>query len=104
MEAYIHTFTDFPPAKEIASASHISNGRLAIHISSREAVIDAVQHGLRFDDTFLRLTPLVRPTTRLTLSNVYPKTNSVLIKNLTFPQSGVPGSIHATIFIFVTKC
>ena len=65
------------------SASRISNGRIAIYLSSREAVIDAVQRGLEYGDSFLELTPLVRPTTRLTLSNVYPEIpNSVLINNI----------------------
>ena len=65
------------------SAFRISNGRIAIYLSSREAVIDAVQRGLEYDDSFLDLTPLVRPTTRLTLSNVYPGIpNLVLINNV----------------------
>ena len=48
-----------------------------------EPVIDAVQRGLEYGDSFLELTPLVRPTTRLTLSNVYPEIpNSVLVSNI----------------------
>ena len=64
----------------IISASRISNGRIAAYLSSREAVIRAVENGLTHDGTFIELTPLVQPTTRLTLSNVYPEIpNAVLL-------------------------
>ena len=67
----------------IISASRISNGRIAAYLSSREAVIGAVENGLTYDGTFIELTPLVQPTTRLTLSNVYPEIpNEVLVHNL----------------------
>ena len=85
IHSYIDSFTNAHPAKEVISASRISNGRIAIYLNTREAVMDAVQNGLDHDGTFLELTPLVRPTTRLTLSNVhvYPEIpNSVLIHNL----------------------
>ena len=68
---------------KVLSASRISNGRIAAYLSSKEAVIEAVQTGLTYDGTFIELTPLVQPTTRLTLSNVYPEIpNTVLIHNL----------------------
>ena len=68
---------------KVLSASRISNGRIAAYLSSKEAVIEVVQTGLTYDGTFIELTPLVQPTTRLTLSNVYPEIpNTVLIHNL----------------------
>ena len=77
------SFTNVQPAKEEISASRISNGRIAIYLSSREAALDAVQQDLDHYGTFLELTPLVRPTTRITLSNVYPEIpNSVLFNNM----------------------
>ena len=83
VQTYIDALTTHIPQKEVISASRISNGRIAIYLSSREAVIDAVQRGLEYGDSFLELTPLVRPTTRLTLSNVYPEISiSVLINNI----------------------
>ena len=83
VQTYIDAFTARIPPKEVISASRISNGRIAIYLSSREAVIDAVQQGLEYGDSFLELTPLVRPTTRLTLSNVYPEIpNSILVSNI----------------------
>ena len=83
VQTYIDAITeDFPP-EYIVSASRISNGRIAIYLSSRQAVINTVQQGLSFDGSFLELTPLVRPTTRLTLSNVYPEIpNGVIAANL----------------------
>ena len=59
-QAYIDASTDHLPAEEVISASCIPNGRVAIYLSSREAVIDVVQHRLTFDGTFLELNPLVR--------------------------------------------
>ena len=83
IQSYIDSFTDVHPAEDIISASRISNGRIAIYLSSRETVMDAVQRGLDHDGSFLELTPLIRPTTRITLSNVYPEIpNSVLVNNL----------------------
>ena len=68
---------------QVLSASRISNGRIAAYLSSREAVVEAVQNGLTYDGSYIELTPLVQPTTRLTLSNVYPEIpNTVLIHNL----------------------
>ena len=68
VQTYIDAFTARIPPKEVISASRISNGRITIYLSSKEAVIDAVQQGLEYGDSFLELiTPLVRPTTRLTL-------------------------------------
>ena len=56
MQAYIKASADYLPySEEVVSASRISDGRVAIYLT---AVTDAVQHGLRFDDTFLELTPL----------------------------------------------
>ena len=77
---YIDAFVNNIPPEEVVSVSRISNGRVAIYLCSRGAVIDATNHGLILDDSFLELTPLIKPTTRLTLSNVYPEIpNSVLV-------------------------
>ena len=83
IQSYIESFLKQQPAKNIVSASRISNGRIAVYLNSRQAVIEAVQKGLSHNGTFYELTPLVKPTTRITLSNVYPEIpNSVLIANL----------------------
>ena len=83
IQSYIDAFTTILPAKNVISASRISNGRIAVYLSTKEAVVDAVQRGLAYSGSYLELTPLVRPTTRLTLSNVYPEIpNSVLVNNL----------------------
>ena len=83
VQTYIDALPTHIPPKEVISASRIFNGRIAIYLSSREAVIDVVQRGLEYGDPFLEVTPLVRPTTRLTLSNVYPEIpNSFLINNI----------------------
>jgi len=83
IQAYIDAFITILPAKNVISASRISNGRIAVYLSSKEAVVDAVQKGLTYGGSYLELTPLVRPTTRFTLSNVYPEIpNSVLVNNL----------------------
>ena len=45
--------------------------------------MDAVQQGLDHDGTFRELTPLVRPTARVTLSNAYSETpNSALVDKI----------------------
>ena len=83
IQSYIDALTSTIPANDVISASRISNGRIAVYLNSKEAVIKAVQHGLEFGGSFHELTPLVRPTTRLILSNVYPEIpNSVLVENL----------------------
>ena len=52
-------------------------------MSSREEVADAITRGLSYGDSFLELTPLIQPTTRLTFSNVYPEIpNHILINNI----------------------
>ena len=83
IQSYINAFTTTVPANDVISASRISNGRIAVYLSTKEAVINAVQRGLEYQGTLLELTPLIRPTTRLILSNVYPEIpNSVLVENL----------------------
>lgn len=68
---------------EIVSASRISNGRVAVYLKSREAVEEAVVYGLEYNDSFISITPLVKPTERLVLSNVYPELpNAVIARNL----------------------
>ena len=83
IQIYIDAFVNNIPPEEVVSASRISNDRVAIYLRSRGAVIDATNHGLRLGDSFLELTPLIKPTTRLTLSNVYPEIpNSVLVHHI----------------------
>ena len=85
IQSYINSIAGtIIPAKDIVSASRISNGRIAIYLSSKEAVTHAVQQGLEYEGALLELTPLVRPTTRIILSNVYPEIpNEILTDNLT---------------------
>ena len=83
IQSYINALTSTIPAADLISASRISNGRIAVYLSSKEAVINAVQKGLHFGGSLHELTPLVRPTTRLILSNVYPEIpNSILVQNI----------------------
>ena len=83
IQSYMDQFTKQHKNKNVVSASRISNGRIAVYLGSKGEVVDAVQQGIAYNGTFIELTPLVRPTTRITLSNVYPEIpNSVLIKNL----------------------
>ena len=71
------------PEKRVVSASRISNNRIALYMSSREEVTDAITRGLSYGDSFLELTPLIQPTTRLTFSNVYPEIpNHIRINNI----------------------
>ena len=82
VQSYVDSLTKKIPASEVLFASRISNGRVAIYLKSKEAVVHAVTEGLEHDNSF-ELSPLVRPTTRLTLSNVYPEIpNQVLVQNL----------------------
>lgn len=84
IQSYIDALTATINANDVISASRISNGRIAVYLRSKEAVINAVQHGLQYGGSLHEMTPLTRPTTRLILSNVYPEVpNSVLIENLT---------------------
>lgn len=80
---YIRAFADTIPAHCIVSASRISNQRIAMYLNSKEAVLSAVNNGLTFRGAFIQVLPLVLPTTRLTLSNVYTEIpNSVLVKQV----------------------
>ena len=83
IQGYIESFVRQLPAKNVVSASRISNGRIALYLNSKQAVIEAVQKGLDHNGTYYELMPLVKPTTKMTLSNVYPEIpNSVLRTNL----------------------
>ena len=74
---------EFSKTNKVLFASRISNGRIAAYLGSRKEVTDAVERGFTFDNTFLDVEPLAQPTTRLTLSNVYPEIpNTLLINNL----------------------
>ena len=43
LQSYISAFTNTVPANDVISASRISNGRIAVYLRSKEAVINAVQ-------------------------------------------------------------
>ena len=78
---YIDAMTDTPAG--VHSAPCISHGRVAVYFGSRQAALIAVQEGLSYKGSYLELTPLVQPTVRITLSNVYTEIpNSVLIQHL----------------------
>ena len=66
--------------------SRITNVVLhAVYLRSRNAVAEAVSKSFSNDGSFLQLSPLNKPTTRITLSNVhvYPEVpNSVLATNI----------------------
>ena len=52
IQSYIDALTYTIPANDVISASRISNGRIAVYLNSKEAVIKAVQHGLEFGGSF----------------------------------------------------
>ena len=81
VQTYVEACADQIPPEDISSASRISNGRVAIYLKTVEAVINAVQQGLSFDNSFVELSPLLKPTTRLTLSNVYPEIPNSILKS-----------------------
>ena len=64
---------EFAKLNSVLFASRISNGRIAAYLGSREEVVSAVERGFSFNNSYLEVEPLVQPTTRLTLSNVYPE-------------------------------
>ena len=81
--AYVDAFTDLLNPNSVVSASRISNGRAAIYLKTRQDVEDAVMYGFKYNETFIEVSPMVQPTTRLILSNVYPEIpNDVLNRNL----------------------
>ena len=84
MFLFSQKFHECLPGKHVISASHISNNRIALYMSSREDI--AIAKGMMYGNSFLKITPLAQPTTRLTLSNVYPEVpNSALLeKHLVF--------------------
>ena len=83
LHEYLDSFATSLPDKHVISASHISNNRIAVYLRSREDVADAVASGLAHDGSFLPLFPLVQPTTRLTLSKVFPEIpNAVAAHNI----------------------
>ena len=52
----------------------ISNQRIAVYLKSKQDVFNAINNnGLTYNNTFIQINPLTLPTTRLTLSNVYPE-------------------------------
>ena len=80
---YIKAFSATTPAECIISASRISNQRIAVYLKSKENVFNAINNGLTFNNSFIQINPLTLPTTRLTLSNVYPEIpNQLLTKQI----------------------
>ena len=80
---YIKAFVSTTPANRVLSASRISNQRIAIYLNSKDDVLSAVNNGLTYNNTYIPVSPLVLPTTRLTLSNVYPEIpNDTLTKQI----------------------
>ena len=80
---YLKSFVKCMPTAHIVSASRISNGRIAVYMSSRDNVEEAVLHGFHHDNQFIEITPLVKPATRIVFSNVYPEIpNFVLADNI----------------------
>ena len=80
---YIKEFANTIPVDSIVSASRISQQRIAVYLDSAEAVRDAVDKGFSFQNSFVEVSPLLLPTTRLTLSNVYPEVpNEILLKQI----------------------
>ena len=80
IEDYLDSFHACLPDIHVPYASRISSSRVALYLATRENVADAITNGFTHDETFLDLTPLVQPSTRLTMSNVYPEIpNSVLL-------------------------
>ena len=80
---YIKAFSTTTPAECIISASRISNQRIAVYLKSKENVFSAINNGLTYNNTFIQINPLTLPTTRLTLSNVYPEiSNQILTKQI----------------------
>ena len=82
VQSYIDQFTEQQPAGNVMAASRISNSRVAIYLNTRDAVTSAVQQGFNYNGTFLQLTPLVLPTTKITLSNVYPEIPNAIIEKI----------------------
>ena len=70
---YIKALTLTIPPNEILSASRISGQRIAVYLRTKQAVHEAVNQGLNIHNTYVQIVPLVLPTTKLTLSNVYPE-------------------------------
>ena len=55
IQSYIDALTATINANDVISASRISNGRIAVYLRSKEAVINAVQHGLQYmGDPFMK--------------------------------------------------
>lgn len=80
---YIKALTQTTPAECIISASRISNQRIAVYLNKKDAVFSAINNGLTYQNTFIQINPLTLPTTKLTLSNVYPEVpNHVLVKQI----------------------
>ena len=70
---YIKALAQTMPSDQILSASRISGQRIAVYLNTKQAVHDAVNKGLNFHNSYVQIQPLVLPTTKLTLSNVYPE-------------------------------
>ena len=83
IKAYIDAIGKTMNKANITHASRIPNGCIALYFRSKEMVQLAVSTGLELNDTYVELTPLVLPTQRIVLSNVYPEIpNSLLEKTL----------------------
>ena len=80
---YIKALSATTSADCIISASRISNQRIAVYLNSKQEVFNAINNGLTYNNTFIQINPLTLPTTKLTLSNVYPEIpNQILTKQI----------------------
>ena len=83
LSSYVDALSSSVPPNSITHASRISNGRAAVYLYSKEIADEAILCGLHIQETYVEISPLVLPTTRLVLSNVYPEIpNYVITANL----------------------
>ena len=83
LSSYVDALSSSIPPNSITHASRISNGRAAVYLCSKEIADESILCGLHIQETYVEISPLVRPTTRLVLSNVYPEIpNYVITANL----------------------
>ena len=73
ISTYVNEMAKTLPPETILYASRIAGNRVAMYFNDRKHAQEAVTQGMVVNNSLISISPLVRQTTRLVFSNVYPE-------------------------------
>ena len=100
---YIKGLTSVVQPAQIVSASRISNSRIAVYLRNKDTVAAACQAGLSHKGSFIEITPLVLPSTKVILSNVFPELPNAILEKQISTFGKIVSKIHPITLGFKEK-